>query len=122
MSRRIVVLDDVRNYPFGPDDDGTTVRSSQEALILLGHYSGLRFRIDELWLDFDLGGVFGRCELFDTSMPVALYLAELAFYGTPYPVEKIVIHTMNPVGREALRSLLTRYGYNVEVQVATFHV
>lgn len=120
--KRIVVVDDVRNYPFGENDVGTTLRTSAEALEFLGITSGKRIPIDELWLDFDLGGVFGQIELYDTCMPVALYLAELAFYGIPYPVDKIVIHTMNPVGRVALGSTLRHHGYNVEDQSVWFHV
>lgn len=121
--KRVVVLDDVRNYPFDPTtEDGTTLRTSAECLIFLGFSTGVRIHIDELWLDFDLGGVFGQLELVDTAMPVALFLAEQAFYGTPYPVDKIVIHTMNPIGRKAMRSLLERYGYNVICQEAHFYV
>ena len=120
--KRIVVLDDVRNYPFTDEDDGVTLRNSADCLTFLGYETGVYKHIDELWLDFDLGGVYGQLEVFDTAMPVALFLAELGFNGAPYPVDKIVIHTMNPVGREAMRSLLVRYGYNVVCQVAHFHI
>lgn len=120
--RTVVVLDDVRNKPFTDEEDGLTIRTSEECLSFLGHTNGSRTHINELWLDFDLGGVFGQTELFDTAMPVALYLAELAFYGAPYPVDKIVIHTMNPVGRHAMGQLLRRFGYNVEDRVADFHI
>ncbi len=119
--RRIVVLDDIRNYPFEENDEGTTLRNSMEALKFLGQESGERVKIDELWLDFDLGGVL-RSELFDTAMPVALWLAECAYEGSPYPVKQIVIHTMNPVGREAMRSLLERFGYEVKCVWPHFHV
>ena len=122
--KTILVVDDCRNFP--PDDtcDITTARSSTEALVLLGYHDNVRSRLDELWLDFDLGGVFGRTELFDadTAMPVALYLAELAFYGQPYPVKEIIIHSANPVGSEAMFRTLKRYGYNVRIQEAHFGV
>ena len=45
-------------------------------------------------------------------MPVALWLAERAFDGHPYPA-KILIHTGNPVGRLAMGLLLRRLGYDV---------
>lgn len=114
MKKKIVVVDDIRNYPFTDEDEGVTLRTSQQALSYLGYKTGIRVEIDELWLDFDLGGD-------DTAMPVALFLAECAYYGSPYPVKSIIIHSMNPVGSEAMRSVLARYGYDVVCQIAHFH-
>lgn len=119
--KNILVVDDCRNFPFG-DDCGMTVRTSGEALSALGLDTGGHVHLDELWLDFDLGGVFGRLERYDTAMPVVLYLAELAFFGRPYPVDRIIIHSANPVGSQAMLLTLQRYGYNVTIQEAHFGV
>ena len=120
MGKRILVVDDLRNFPFAADDSGTTVRTSAEALRFLFPMDGSREYLDELWLDFDLGDDYVKGG--DTAMPVALFLAESAFYGTLYPVETILIHTSNPVGREAMGMLLRRYGYNVKDVEAHFGV
>jgi len=58
--------------------------------------------IGELWLDHDLGGE-------DTTRPLALVLAEAAFNGDPLPIDVIVVHTANPVGRDWLTSTLSRW-------------
>ncbi len=121
-NKTILVVDDCRNFPASPTDEVHTVRTSQAALQFLGLHSGVRTRIDELWLDFDLGGIFGRLELYDTAMPVALYLAECSYYGDPYPVNEIIIHSSNPVGSEAMLQTLCRFGYNVRRQEAHFGV
>jgi hypothetical protein len=52
-------------------------------------------------------------------MPVVLWLAEQTSYGHPYPVEKIVLHTQNPVGRDAMQHVLERWGYHVEIGYPT---
>jgi hypothetical protein len=62
--------------------------------------------LNELWLDHDLGGD-------DTIRPLVLWLADRAFHGNPYPVKKIVICSMNPVGVKWIESTLNRY-YHVE--------
>ncbi len=121
-SKAILVVDDCRNFPKSPTDMVRTVRTSAAALQFLGFDTGVRPEIDELWLDFDLGGVFGQLELYDTAMPVALYLAECAYYGDPYPVKEIIIHSSNPVGSEAMLQTLLRFGYNVKRQEAHFGV
>lgn len=118
--RRILVVDDTRNFPFAPDTDGTTVRTSREALDFLGKATGVDVPLDELWLDFDLGNT--KQEGGGTAMPVVLHLAELAYYGHPYPVGKIFLHTANPVGRAAMGLLLSRFGYEVEETEAHFGV
>lgn len=117
-TKRIIIVDDLRNFPFGPTDDGHTFRTSEAALTWLqDDYAMTRPAkvLDELWLDFDLGGD-------DTAMPIALWLAEVAYYGAPYPVEKIVIHSANPVGSEAMHQTLTRFGYTAIIVDAHFGV
>jgi len=112
MGRRILFVDDVRDFQDLKEGDTlVTARTSEEALAHLTDYRYPPF--DWIWLDFDLGGVFGQLDLYDTAMPIALLLAELAFYGKPYPCDTIFIHTMNPVGQQAMTLLLDRFGYNV---------
>jgi hypothetical protein len=120
--RRILVVDDTRNFPFAPDTDGTTVRTSKAATDFLGKETEVHVPLDELWLDFDLG--FGDTEHQgdETTMPIVYYLAELAYYGSPYPVNKIFIHTSNPVGRAAMGLTLRHFGYDVEDVEAHFGV
>jgi len=73
-------------------------RTSASALALLDQSRGLR--IDELWLDHDLGGD-------DTVMPVVHRLEKAAFHGEPFDIGTIYVHTANPVGAATiLRSKL----------------
>jgi hypothetical protein len=109
VSKHILFVDDTRTFPPRPDDLVTTCRTSETALVELQHASDT---FVEIWLDFDLGGVYGERDLYDTAMPVALWLAERALDGHPYPA-KILIHTGNPVGRLAMGLLLRRLGYDV---------
>jgi len=109
VSKHILFVDDTRTFPPRPEDLVTTCRASEEALVELQHASD---PFVEIWLDFDLGGVYGERDLYDTAMPVALWLAERAFDGHPYPA-KILIHTGNPIGRLAMGLLLRRLGYDV---------
>jgi hypothetical protein len=115
--KKILFLDDVRTPPdfyFG-DADIWLCRNTEQAYKDLEKHRTIGF--DEIWLDFDLGGVLGPdTEDYKTAMPIALYLAEEAFYGAPYPVKTIVIHTQNPVGQSAMKLLLEQYCYNVRIQ------
>lgn len=122
--KRILFVDDTRTFPPKPDDDVNTCRTSKAAVDELEWsiaYTTEAGPFDEIWLDFDLGGgvyerpelLASRLRLYDTAMPVALWLAEQAFYGMPYKVDRIMIHTGNPVGREAMGLLLRRFGYDV---------
>jgi hypothetical protein len=106
----ILFVDDTRTFPDHPEDCVVTVRTAAEAIVELRMP---KVQWDEIWLDFDLGGVYGQMELYDTAMPVALWLAEQAFYGCSYKVKQIMIHTGNPVGRHAMGLLLRRFGYEV---------
>lgn len=98
MVRRLII-DDERNFPK-LDGDITYIRSSTEAVDHLWSNSSY----DEIWLDHDLGDD-------DTIRPVVLALQEMAWKSYP-PTNHIVIHTMNPVGREYIRSALQRF-YNI---------
>ncbi len=98
----IVVVDDERTLPGGD----VHCRSSVEALALLAS----RPAVVQLWLDHDLGGD-------DTTRPVADELVRAAHDGCPYPVEQVVVHTANPVGRDWLVSYLRRF-YPVVIRPA----
>jgi hypothetical protein len=115
--KTILVLDDMRNFPDDRAAMITTVRTSSDALnwfqLRGAFFPGIH--LDELWLDFDLGGD-------DTAMPVVMYLAEMGFHGQPYPVDRIYLHTSNPVGRTAMQATLERYGYDVYPVEAHFGI
>lgn len=69
--------------------------------ILLWSISGYLNVCDEISFDHDLGGD-------DTTRPVALWLAE---HDAWPPVVRV--HTANPVGRDWLEGIITRYGPGV---------
>ena len=89
----VVVVDDERTRP----DAVVCLRSSEDALVWLETHDSC----DELWLDHDLGGE-------DTTRAVVLWLLERAFHGDPFPVEQVVVHSVNPVGAEWIASSLER--------------
>lgn len=62
---------------------------------------------DVLWLDHDLGAA-------GTIMPLVDWLCERAHNGRPIKVDRIVVHTANPVGAKKMMQTLSRYGYNVQ--------
>lgn len=91
----IVIVDDLRTHPSAD----VHLRTSAEALDFLMAFSG---RIDELWLDHDLGGD-------DTVRPVVLWLAERSFGGDPVEIGRVGVQSMNPVGAEWICGTLGRY-------------
>ena len=100
----ILVIDDVKTFPFPEDKSVFYVRTLQFGFDALEIFekelqSGA---LEELWLDHDLGGD-------DTIRPICLMLAERAFNGNPYPVSKIVICSLNPVGIDWITSTLKPY-------------
>jgi len=104
---KILFVDDLRNFPLIGYGDVDTVRTSIQALYKLN--SGILY--NEIWLDHDLGGD-------DTSMPIVDWLSERAFNDNPYPIDRIVIHTANPVGSKNIAIGLTRWGYSHEIASA----
>ncbi len=89
-----------RLQALGVRDDATIVASSRDAITLL-HLD--RFaQWTEIWFDFDLSGM-------DSSANVAQLLAEYAFHGLVDEFPLCVIHTHNPVGRENLVAVFTRW-------------
>lgn len=98
-----VVIDDLRTFNF----EAQYHRNLGEATTWLWHLVADNIRVDELYLDHDLGGD-------DTTRPVALCLAKLAFNGDAPEIYKIYIHTKNTVGRDWLFSTLNKY-YDCEI-------
>jgi len=99
MEPKIVVIDDERI--FHPDwcKDSRVfalhIKSSPEASLWLEG----RVPLTEIWFDHDLGGS-------DTTRPIALELASMAFEGDPYPVDEIYVHTANGVAADWLMGTL----------------
>jgi hypothetical protein len=100
----ILVVDDLKTFPFPDDVEVVYARTLDDGFNFLCDFPEQDW--DELWLDHDLGGE-------DTIRPLALMLADAAFNEHPWSIGKIVICSMNPVGRDWIESTLDRY-YNVE--------
>ena len=105
--KTILLIDDLRVFR-NPQTEANvhTARNSAAALTILQEHPDLHW--DEIWFDHDLGIVD---EKKDTTLPVADYLAERAFFDSPVSVGTVFIHTSNPVGANALTATLQRYGY-----------
>src|SRR5262245_26441660 len=86
-------IDDYRAAPEG----WLWAKTSADALALLQEHGD---RIEEVSFDHDLGGD-------DTTMPVADWIAKMAWLGR-MPPPKWSVHSANPVGRENLKRTLTR--------------
>jgi hypothetical protein len=80
-----VIIDDLRTHRGG----GVHLRSSTEALAWLAAHDTAR--IDELWLDHDLGGE-------DTIRSVVLWLTQRSVVGAALDIGTIYVHSANPVG------------------------
>ena len=98
--RRLVVLvDDLRSFR-----DGRPARVFRTSAAALGFLRALDQRIEELWLDHDLGGD-------DSIRPVTLHLEEQAFLGTPVDVGIVHVHSANAPAAGSVLQGLRRYGY-----------
>ena len=97
-----VLVDDVRG--FRDERPALVARSSQEALTLLDELGGTR--IDNLWLDHDLGGD-------DTIRAVVNWMVQLASTGSPLNVGQIHIHSSNVGAGHWMRLELEAAGYPV---------
>lgn len=84
----VVLVDDERTFKDGRDH--RVARTSAQGLALLRSLRGQR--VDELWLDHDLGIVDG--ELDDIS-PVVKELERAAVWDEPYDVGVVYVHTTN---------------------------
>lgn len=85
-------VDDLRPAP----DGWTWAKNSKDAMKLIASR-----RIDEISLDHDLGGE-------DTTRGIVNYMAANHIWPS-----KIYVHTANPVGRDYLIGVVTRYGPGV---------
>lgn len=109
MTNKILLIDDLRDFRQLQDNaEYVIARNSQQALEILA--SGVAFA--EIWFDHDLGEIDGKV---DSTMVVVDFLSERAYNDEPYPVEQVLVHTSNPVGRSQIVASLTRYGYNTRI-------
>lgn len=108
----ILVIDDVKEFPFPKGTGVIYARNLVDGILCLSNCEALKNGLDELWLDHDLGvNLIG--EEVDIR-PICLMLADRAFNGNPYPVGRIVICSLNPVGVDWMWSTLSKY-YIVEI-------
>ncbi|GGO14274.1 cyclic-phosphate processing receiver domain-containing protein [Micromonospora parathelypteridis] len=102
--RTIVLIDDLRSFADGRSAE--VARTSAAGVDLLDRY---RYRrLDELWLDHDLGGD-------DTIWPVVEVLERAAFDKRPFDVGVINVHSANPGGAAKIAQVLRHWGYPVRV-------
>ncbi|MEH1016957.1 cyclic-phosphate processing receiver domain-containing protein [Micromonospora sp. CPCC 206060] len=101
---RIILVDDLRSFVDGRSAD--VARTSAAGVELLEHCRDQR--LDELWLDHDLGED-------DTIWPVVEVLERAAFDGRPLDVGVINIHSANPAGATKMAQALQRWGYRVHI-------
>lgn len=102
MSDRLVVLvDDVRSFRDGRSC--RLARSPEAAIDLLAELRG--DPIAELWLDHDLAP-----DPAITVMPVVEELVTAAQAGSPYKIQKVFVHTVNPAGAVAMRRAFAGVG------------
>jgi hypothetical protein len=109
--RIVVLVDDLRSFVDGRAAD--VARTSAEAVEVLERYRSQR--LDELWLDHDLGGD-------DTIWPVVELLERAAFGGDPFDIGVIFVHSANPPGAAKMVQGLRRWGYEVRPAAGSPHV
>jgi len=105
----ILVIDDVKVFPFPDNVEVVYARTLLQGTAYLEAWEiAHEEKIDELWLDHDLGINPDTGEEEDIR-PICLMLAERAFNGNPYPVGRIAICSLNPVGISWMWSTLSPY-------------
>jgi len=102
--KRVILVDDLRSFIDGRNAE--VARTSAAGLALLQARRDVR--IDELWLDHDLGED-------DTIWPVVEVLEHAAFEGRPLDIGAIYIHSANPSGAARMAQALRRWGYPVHL-------
>jgi hypothetical protein len=108
---RIVLVDDLRSFVDGRV--AQVVRTSAAGVEALERHRGQR--LDELWLDHDLGGD-------DTIWPVVEVLEQAAFEEHPFDVGVVYVHSANPAGAVKIMQALGRWGYHVRSAAGSPHV
>ncbi|MFG1891678.1 cyclic-phosphate processing receiver domain-containing protein [Micromonospora sp. NPDC049051] len=101
---RVVLVDDLRSFVNGRSAE--VARSSAAGVQLLDRYRGQR--LDELWLDHDLGGD-------DTVWPVVEVLERAAFEEHRFDIGIVYVHSANPAGAMKIVQVLRHWGYQVHV-------
>ncbi|MEU4218191.1 cyclic-phosphate processing receiver domain-containing protein [Actinoplanes sp. NPDC026623] len=101
----------LRSFVDGRDAD--VARTSAAGVSLLTRYRNLR--LDELWLDHDLGEE-------DTIWPVVEVLERAAFEEQRFDIGAINIHSANPAGAGKMAQALRRWGYRVRVAAGSAEV
>lgn len=100
----VALIDDLRSFVDGRP--AVVARTSADGVALLDRYRDQR--LDELWLDHDLGGE-------DTIWPVVEVLERAAFEERPFDVGVILIHSANPSGAAKMAQALRHWGYVVRL-------
>jgi hypothetical protein len=101
---RIVLVDDLRSFV-----DGRSAEIARTSAAGVGLLEGYRDRrLDELWLDHDLGED-------DTIWPVVEILERAAFGDRPFDIGVINVHSANPAGAAKIAQVLRHWGYRVNV-------
>lgn len=100
----VILIDDLRSFLDGRAAE--VARTSADGVELLHRHEA--DRIDELWLDHDLGGD-------DTIWPVVELLELAAFEERPLDVGVVLIHSANPPGGAKMLQALRRWGYPVRL-------
>lgn len=99
---RVILVDDLRSFVDGRRAE--VARTSAAGVQLLDWYRGRR--LDELWLDHDLGGD-------DTIWPVVEMLERAAFEGRRLDIGVVYVHSANPAGATKIVQVLRHWGYQV---------
>lgn len=107
----VILIDDLRSFVDGRPAE--VARSSAGGVELLRRHRAAR--IDELWLDHDLGGD-------DTIWPVVELLELAAFEERPFDVGVILVHSANPAGGATMLRALRRWGYPARPAAGSPHV
>lgn len=101
---KIVLIDDLRCFMDGRRAE--VARTSATGILLLSCYRDQR--LDELWLDHDLGED-------DTIWPVVEVLERAAFEEHPFDIGVVNIHSANPAGAAKMARALGRWGYRTRI-------
>src|SRR3954467_15206689 len=107
----IVLIDDLRSFVDGRP--AQVARTSSAGVELLDRYRS--HRLDELWLDHDLGDD-------DTIWPVVEVLERAAFENLPFDIGMVIVHSANPAGAAKIARVLRRWGYRVRVAPGSPHL
>lgn len=112
---KIVVIDDIRTplpsteYPEGGNIVVELHRSLSEGLAALKGYKDSGEKIDELWLDHDLGYNPDAEFSYDTIMPLVEWLEENAYHGEVMDITHIFVHTANYAAAPRMVAALKNY-------------